>query len=125
MKLHHSHQCWEMDAVKDEPQSAQEEVAIKPEAADSETKPEDGKPTEKAVPDELVRERLLVLLAESDLARTTEKMLRKQLEVEFGVQLADRKALIRDEVRKDGQSAQGLGGWLWLTFTRLCRCWLT
>ncbi len=50
--------------------------------------------------------RLRELLAESDLETTTEKMLRKKLEEEYGVELTDRKALIRKEVR--GRPLQGL-----------------
>lgn len=49
--------------------------------------------------DEKLIARLRELLAESDLETTTEKMLRKKLEEEFGVELTDRKALIRKEVR--------------------------
>lgn len=61
---------------------------------------ENGTATEQSVSDEVVRERLLLLLDESDLATTTEKMLRKQLEEALGVKLNDRKALIREEVRQ-------------------------
>jgi len=54
----------------------------------------------KQVNDDELKERLRLLLAASDLATTTEKKLRKQLEEEFGVSLSDKKALIRREVEE-------------------------
>lgn len=91
-----------MDAVKEKSQSAQEEPEAKQEIADTgdvDVKQESVKADEGTVSDSEVRERLLLLLGQSDLATTTEKKLRKQLELEFGVKLADRKSLIREEVR--------------------------
>lgn len=78
------------EEVKQEIERKQEPVADQ----------ENGTATEQSVSDEVVRERLLLLLDESDLATTTEKMLRKQLEEALGVKLNDRKALIREEVRQ-------------------------
>eukprot|EP00879_Flechtneria_rotunda_P005520 GHRR01005813.1.p1 GENE.GHRR01005813.1~~GHRR01005813.1.p1 ORF type:complete len:258 (+),score=95.00 GHRR01005813.1:168-941(+) len=53
-----------------------------------------------AVNDAIIKERLLALLADSDMDTTTEKMLRKSLEKELGVELNDKKKLIREEVDK-------------------------
>ncbi|KAF6266659.1 SWIB/MDM2 domain-containing protein [Scenedesmus sp. NREL 46B-D3] len=50
------------------------------------------------VSDDVLREKLLQMLQESDLSTVTEKMLRKQLEGQLGVKLADKKQLIRQEV---------------------------
>ncbi|KAG2482997.1 hypothetical protein HYH03_018122 [Edaphochlamys debaryana] len=50
------------------------------------------------VTDQQVITRLRELLGESDLATTTEKMLRKKLEEEFKVDLTEKKPLIRKEV---------------------------
>eukprot|EP00775_Hariotina_reticulata_P013688 gene13688-13810_t len=50
------------------------------------------------ISDDEIRKRLAVLLAASDLSVTTEKMLRKRLEDDLGVKLADKKAVIREEV---------------------------
>ena len=52
-----------------------------------------------AVSDEQLVARLRQLLQVSDLQTTTEKMLRKSLEAEFGTDLTDKKPLIRQEVR--------------------------
>lgn len=93
-----------MDAVKEQPQSAQvkeENPEVKEERVadnNAEVKQENGAAPAESISDEVVRGRLLVLLGNSDLATTTEKMLRKQLEAELGVKLGDRKALIREEV---------------------------
>ncbi len=48
--------------------------------------------------DDQIVERLRVLLGESDLQTTTEKMLRKKLEEEFKMDMTDKKAIIRKEV---------------------------
>lgn len=90
--------------TRDEPEMAHQELVVK---QDSKTeaqgmKQENGATAGELVSDEVVRERLLLLLADSDLATTTEKMLRKTLETDLGVKLGDRKALIRDEVRRAG-----------------------
>ncbi|KXZ54052.1 hypothetical protein GPECTOR_5g160 [Gonium pectorale] len=53
-----------------------------------------------AVTDQQLLERLRVLLGESDLQTTTEKMLRKKLEEEFKMELADKKPLIRQEIER-------------------------
>jgi DEK C terminal domain len=49
--------------------------------------------------DSVVVERLQELLKAADLQNTTEKSLRKQLEQELGVDLSEKKKLIRAEVR--------------------------
>ncbi|KAI3429664.1 hypothetical protein D9Q98_005749 [Chlorella vulgaris] len=48
--------------------------------------------------DQALLARLRQLLTEVDLATTTEKQLRRRLEGEYGLQLGDRKALLRDAI---------------------------
>ncbi|GLC41854.1 hypothetical protein PLESTM_001258300 [Pleodorina starrii] len=62
-----------------------------------------------SVTDEQIIERLRVLLGESDLQTTTEKMLRKKLEEEFKLDMAEKKAIIRKEIEKylEEQAANG------------------
>ena len=64
------------------------------------------------VADGEVLARLRALLAEADLNTATERGLRKELEADLGCSLADRKALIREEVRAL-RDACTLGSWRW------------
>ncbi|KAL4421538.1 hypothetical protein ABPG75_010829 [Micractinium tetrahymenae] len=88
--------------AKLEPEAAQEQGAAEHAAPKDEptVKEEGGEEGGAKEPpsDEAVVARLRALLAEVDLATTTEKQLRKRLEGEFGVQLGDRKALLRAEI---------------------------
>ncbi|PRW60595.1 Upstream activation factor subunit spp27 [Chlorella sorokiniana] len=59
--------------------------------------------------DEALVARLRQLLAEIDLATTTEKQLRRKLEAEYGCDLADRKALLRAEINAYLQAEEGEG----------------
>ncbi|WIA29142.1 hypothetical protein OEZ86_011653 [Tetradesmus obliquus] len=77
-----------------EPAEVTQQEEVKQET-DAEVK-EENAPRE--VTDDELRERLLQMLQESDLSTVTEKMLRKQLEEQLGVKLADKKQLIRQEV---------------------------
>lgn len=70
----------------EEPAAAEEPVAP---AAAAATEPPS---------DDAVKSRLAEVLKTADLSSTTEKMLRKQLEGEFGADLSSKKALIRAEV---------------------------
>lgn len=56
-------------------------------------------PTARQPDDESIIAKLAELLGEVDWAVTTEKMLRKQLEEQFGVDLAHKKALIKREIK--------------------------
>ncbi|KAL4418779.1 hypothetical protein ABPG77_001646 [Micractinium sp. CCAP 211/92] len=86
----------------DEQAAANEEQDIK-----EDVKEEEGEGAKASPSDDALVARLRELLAEVDLATTTEKQLRKRLEGEFGVQLGDRKALLRAEINAylEAQSA--------------------
>ncbi len=62
----------------------------------------EGAPPAVEVSDELLAERLNAMLAKADMTTTTEKMLRGQLEAEFGVDLKERKKYIRTLVSSGG-----------------------
>lgn len=112
----------------------QEEQHIKPEEQNGDAAEQPAAVQPSQVSDEEVKQKLLVLLGSSDLTTTTggwrgvvvgsfavyccptpthwagsarnaEKMLRKQLEEELGVNLSSKKGLIRNEVGRDDCAA--------------------
>ncbi|KAL4549609.1 hypothetical protein Ndes2526B_g04612 [Nannochloris sp. 'desiccata'] len=94
--------------VSEEPKKKEAQPA--PEASHSEpaTAPEaSAEPAQEAAPsakgpqsDDVLVARLGEVLKTVDLGVTTEKMLRRQLETEFGAELSSKKALIRGEIEK-------------------------
>ena len=62
------------------------------------------------ISDAALSARLHAVLQAADLSATTERAIRKSLEEELGVSLAERKAFIRSQVRGQRAAASGAKG---------------